>query len=171
MPPRDGDGAAEEATPDDANAQPLDQTPEKKPVNGDPNPIPTAEHQPNDSGHPTQPALPGLDEILPFIASRPAPTERTNLLGDADVDPMWQHYGEALVYLRALTGLPFTTDDLRADGLGEPRHVNDWGRLMGTMARAGFIRPIGAGRSTRASRAGGLRTVWVGTDTIQRGTA
>lgn len=63
---------------------------------------------------------------------------------------------------RAESGEPFTADDLRADGLGEPDKPSRWGGLFKHAAADGLIVSVGVINSRRAQRHGSLSRVWVG---------
>lgn len=74
----------------------------------------------------------------------------------------WQRDAEIILAARAATGEPFSAEDLRADGLGEPDKPARWGILFRLAAGEGLIVSVGVVNSRRAQRHGSLSRVWVG---------
>jgi hypothetical protein len=70
----------------------------------------------------------------------------------------------AFDHLEALakSGATFTADTLRARGVGEPPHPNQWGSVFGTASRRGIITKADYSSSTRKSRHGGFLHAWRG---------
>lgn len=75
---------------------------------------------------------------------------------------MWWRDAEIILASRAASGEPFTADDLRADGLGEPDKPARWGSLFRQAQMNGVIVAVGVVNSKRAQRHGSLGRVWVG---------
>lgn len=86
-----------------------------------------------------------------------------HLGGNAMHETNWQRDAEIILAARAASGLPFTADDLRQDGLGEPDKPARWGNLFLQAQREGVIVSVGVLNSRRAQRRGSLSRVWVGT--------
>ena len=74
----------------------------------------------------------------------------------------WRAAAESVLLLLAERMIPFTADDVRAEGVGEPHHPNQWGVLFSTAHRAGWITPVATATSVRRSRNAGLNRVWTG---------
>ncbi|WP_285240099.1 hypothetical protein [Pseudarthrobacter sp. MEB009] len=62
----------------------------------------------------------------------------------------------------AKTGTTFTADTLRARGIVEPPHHNQWGSVFGTASRRGLIAKADYSSSRRKSRHGGFLHAWRG---------
>lgn len=62
----------------------------------------------------------------------------------------------------AKTGATFNADTLRARGLGEPPHHNQWGSVFSTARRRGIIAKADYSSSQRKSRHGGFLHAWRG---------
>lgn len=71
-------------------------------------------------------------------------------------DTAWVQACTGLV-LANFQGASFTSDDLHSF-LPEPMHQNQWGALVGRLAKAGKIRRIGSRPSRRIGRNGS----WIG---------
>lgn len=74
----------------------------------------------------------------------------------------WWRDAEIILAARAASGAPFTADDLRADGLGEPVKPAYWGMLFQQAQAHGVIISVGVMNSRRRQRRGSLGRVWVG---------
>lgn len=89
--------------------------------------------------------------------------EAVNKTNDANNrQQSWWREAEIILAARAATGEPFSADDLRADGLGEPDKPARWGTLFRLAADAGLIVSVGVLNSRRTQRHGSLSRVWVG---------
>lgn len=62
----------------------------------------------------------------------------------------------------ARSGATFNADTLRARGIGEPPHHNQWGSVFSTARRRGLIAKADYSSSTRKSRHGGFLHAWRG---------
>lgn len=62
----------------------------------------------------------------------------------------------------AKSGATFNADTLRARGIAEPPHPNQWGSVFGTASRRGLIAKADYSTSTRKSRHGGFLHAWRG---------
>lgn len=82
---------------------------------------------------------------------------------DANSHQQWMDAVDAEIRNLASFGLAFTSDDVRAAGLGEPHHDNAWGARFIAAAKRGEIVKVGHQQSTR--RSGHARTIaqWKGT--------
>lgn len=74
-------------------------------------------------------------------------------------NPDWAAEGLALIERMAAEGRRFSTDDLH-EVIGEPRHPNQWGRLMRRAATLGYVEADGFMLSRRRSRHGAVIRVW-----------
>ena len=74
----------------------------------------------------------------------------------------WRAAAESVLLVLAERMIPFTADDVRAEGVGEPHQPNQWGALFSTAHREGRIMPISTATSVRRSRNAGLNRVWTG---------
>lgn len=62
----------------------------------------------------------------------------------------------------AKTGMAFTADTVRARGIAEPRHPNQWGGLFQAASKRGLIAKADFSSSRRKSRHGGFLHAWRG---------
>lgn len=62
----------------------------------------------------------------------------------------------------AKSGMTFTADTLRARGVEEPHHPNQWGGLFQTAKKRGLIAKADYSTSQRKSRHGGFLHAWRG---------
>lgn len=62
----------------------------------------------------------------------------------------------------AKSGATFNADTLRARGVQEPPHHNQWGSVFSTARRRGIIAKADYSSSTRKSRHGGFLHAWRG---------
>lgn len=62
----------------------------------------------------------------------------------------------------AKSGMTFTADTLRARGVPEPRHPNQWGSIFARASKRGLIKKADNATSPRKSRHGGFLHAWRG---------
>lgn len=74
----------------------------------------------------------------------------------------WKADALEAIEILAKTGAMFNADTLRAVGIGEPPHHNQWGSVFSTARRRGIIAKADYSSSQRKSRHGGFLHAWRG---------
>ena len=83
-------------------------------------------------------------------------------------DRAWLGAAEGVASSLAATGAPFTVDDIRRYGLGEPDKPQRWGSLFAALQARGTIRLHGLTlHRTQGGESKSLR-VWIGGDSSRR---
>lgn len=77
-------------------------------------------------------------------------------------DVPWKDRALSEIEDLAKSGMTFTADTLRARGIQEPRHPNQWGGLFQSASRRGLIAKADYSTSRRKSRHGGFLHAWRG---------
>lgn len=77
-------------------------------------------------------------------------------------DAWWLSGARRAVETLAHEGRDFTVEDLRALGVPEPEHPNQWGPVFRDARRRGLIAPVGFTTTTRTTRHGAPVRVWRG---------
>lgn len=98
-------------------------------------------------------------ELDPTLAARLAD------LAQADQEDEKRHWRDAAlraVELLALTGRPFTVEDVRNLGVPEPSHPARWGGVFVTAHREAVIRCVGSAPASRRQRHASLNRIWTG---------
>ncbi len=111
-----------------------------------------------------------LQQANPALAAgRIDPLELARALRDAGTEAAsnsapveWRETVDAAIRSLAGLGRPFTADDVRALGIGDPPSPKAWGARMLAASKGGVIRRVGYRPSTRASVHGHPIAVWVG---------
>ena len=82
---------------------------------------------------------------------------------DTSSHQQWVDAVDAEIRHLADFGLEFTSDDVRAAGLGEPHHDNAWGARFIAAKRRGEIVRVGYRQSTRPAGHARPVSIWRGT--------